>query len=220
MDNIGDLQIGHISPLNGIAAPGIVSVSVVGSFTIDEAIDSAGGDVDRSATIDITVNAPITSGGGKVSLRANRNIIFTALGSIDTEIGGATVTLTADADHLGGGGITMANGSYVDATDGFIDMDATDNIVLSHLRTTTQVDIDSTAGSILDAGDLGDTDLEIFAPGPNCRRPATSALMPTNRSRCPKPRSLQHEWRHLHRRSEWPHHWPDRTVWRPCSTRC
>ena len=46
------------------------------------------------------------------------------------------------------------------ATDGFIDMDATGDILLSHLRTTTQVDIDSSAGSILDNGD---SDLEIVA---------------------------------------------------------
>jgi len=44
----------------------------------------------------------------------------------------------------------MADGSFVDATGGLIDVDATDNIVLSLLRTSTDVAVDSTSGSILD----------------------------------------------------------------------
>src|SRR5207248_11424882 len=121
------------------------------TITVDEAIDSASGPVNLTASHDIVVNAPITSGGGKVTLHASRDIIFTAVGYIDTEIGGlGTVTLTADYDHSGGGGIVMADHSYVDATDAFIDLDATGDILLSHLETTTQVDVDSSGGSILD----------------------------------------------------------------------
>ena len=70
------------------------------------------------------------------------------------------MTVTADADGSGGGGITMADGSFVDATDGFIDFNATGDILLSHLRTTTQVDVDSASGSILDNGDSA---LEVLA---------------------------------------------------------
>ncbi|MFO7964214.1 MAG: LEPR-XLL domain-containing protein [Desulfobacterales bacterium] len=160
LDNTGDLIIGGISDQVGIVAGTTVDISAASSITVSEAIDSAAGPVLLDATDDIHVHAPITSGGGTVTLLADRDITFNASGSIDTESGGATVTVRADNDKSGGGAITMADGSYVDATDGFIDMDATGDISLSHLRTTTQVDIDASAGSILDSGD---SHLEIVA---------------------------------------------------------
>ena len=85
-----------------------------------------------------------------MQLLADNDINFSLTGSIDTESSNPTVTLTADADSTSGGGIAMDDGSFVDATDGLIDIDATDNIVISLLQTTTDVAVDSSAASILD----------------------------------------------------------------------
>jgi hypothetical protein len=104
LDNAGDLQIGNISPLVGITALNTVGVSVLGTLTVNEAIDSVHGPDLLDASKDIVVNAGITSGGGIVTLHASRDIIFTAVGFIDTEVGVPTITLTADFDQTGGGG--------------------------------------------------------------------------------------------------------------------
>src|SRR6185503_12163563 len=80
-----------------------------------------------------------------------------------TSGGSSLIRLTADQDGVGGGGITMHNGSFVQATAGYVDLNATNDIVLSHV-VAVQVDADTTAGAILDSTLGGpDTDLEIVA---------------------------------------------------------
>ncbi|RJR48541.1 MAG: calcium-binding protein, partial [Desulfobacteraceae bacterium] len=123
-------------------------------------VDSEGGSVRFAADRDITINGPARSGGGLIDLLADDDIFFTPAGSVDNETGGATITMTADADYSGAGGIDMNNGSYVDATNGLIDVDATQNIRLSLLRTTTAVTVDTTAGAILDTADSLGSDIE------------------------------------------------------------
>jgi len=160
LDNTGNLQIGGISSQVGIKALTTVDISALGSITVDEAIDTANGPVLLDAATDIHVNDAITSGGGRVTLKAQRDITFAANGFIDTETGAATVRLLADWDGVSndgkavdGGGIRMTDGSFVDARDGLIDADATDDIVISLLRTTSDVAVDSSAGAILDAAE-------------------------------------------------------------------
>jgi len=98
LDNTGDLIIGGVSSQVGIKAGTTVDISAASSITVSEAIDSAAGPVLLDATDDIHVNAPITSGGGIVTLLADNDITFNSDGSIDTESGSPTVTLTADYD--------------------------------------------------------------------------------------------------------------------------
>ncbi|HSC16224.1 MAG TPA: hypothetical protein VLI71_13960, partial [Gammaproteobacteria bacterium] len=141
LDNYGDFQIGNISSLVvGVSALGEINLSAKSTMTVNEDIVSVLGPILLDASHDIVVNAGITSGGANL------------------------IRLTADQDLVGGGGITMFNGSYIDATNGFVDLNATGNIILSHVRTTAQVDVDTTTGAILDSTLGGpDTDLEIVA---------------------------------------------------------
>ena len=90
-------------------------------ITVSETIASNGGTVTLDATTDVDINASILSGGGAVSVLADNDITFNASGSIDTESGStAKVTIVADYDSSSAGGITMADGSFVDAWDGDI----------------------------------------------------------------------------------------------------
>ncbi|MGB0600370.1 MAG: hypothetical protein ACPGLY_27145, partial [Rubripirellula sp.] len=100
---------------------------------------------------DMVIHGAMQTDSGFALLKADGSIDFTAIGSVDTQSGASTVTLTADANENSSGGITMADGSFVDATLGLIDMDAWGNIVLSRVQTASDVAIDSHAGSITDA---------------------------------------------------------------------
>ncbi|MEA2274818.1 MAG: hypothetical protein QOI98_3526, partial [Solirubrobacteraceae bacterium] len=148
--NTGALTIGEITAMVGVSAHSNVDISTASPLTVSEAIDSDLGPVLLGATDDITVSAAITSGGGIVTLTAGDDIIFDSDGSIDNESGASTVTLTANSDATGGGAITMADGSFVDATDGLIWVTATGDIVLSLLRTSTDVFVLSASGGIFD----------------------------------------------------------------------
>src|SRR6185503_18421065 len=116
--------------------------------------------INISALSTMTVNENIVSTLGPVLLDASNHIIVKA--GI-TSGGPSLIRLTADQDGVGGGGITMHNGSFVPATAGYVDLNATNDIVLSHV-VAVQVDADTTAGAILDSTLGGpDTDLEIVA---------------------------------------------------------
>ena len=100
---------------------------------------------------DVNINAAILSGGGTVTVRADNDVIFGANGLIDTEAGSAAlVTVSADHDTTGGGGINMADGTAVNARNGDIQMSATDEILLSQLTTMADATITSTSGAISD----------------------------------------------------------------------
>lgn len=167
LDNYGDLEIGNIYVPDGVLVAGVpvspigieakttVDISTKSSMTVLEAIDSEAGpvllDAEHNATPgNITIAAAITSGGGQVDVLADDKLTITSAGSIDNETGGATITLTADADDAGLDGIQMNDGSFVDATDGLIDVAARGDIVISLLQTTTDVGVRSSLGSILD----------------------------------------------------------------------
>ncbi|WP_390881431.1 Calx-beta domain-containing protein [Thalassoroseus pseudoceratinae] len=192
VENTGDLEVGGILSGQGTTTNGVtteggnISIYVEsGNLTISEIVDSNrngtmnGGNIALETGVappmggDITIAAPVLSGGGTVTAEAEGNIIFTAVGLIDVETGGATVTLLADADTTGGGGITMADGSVVNARGGDIDLDATDDILLASLISIGgNVTLDSTGGSILDNGDgvaqiapIDDGDAGYSAPG-------------------------------------------------------
>ncbi|HTH06781.1 MAG TPA: hypothetical protein VL916_12960, partial [Ilumatobacteraceae bacterium] len=140
LDNYGDFEIGNISPLVGVSALGEINLSAFSTMTVNEDVISVNGPILLDASGDIVVKALIRSGGPSL------------------------IRLTADQDLAGGGGITMFNGSHIEALDGYVDLNATNNIVLSNV-VAVQVDADTTSGAILDTDEPGsaDTDLEIVA---------------------------------------------------------
>ncbi|MBT6148082.1 MAG: hypothetical protein HOH74_21795, partial [Gemmatimonadetes bacterium] len=114
-------------------------------------IATSGGSIAIDAARNSNVSGSIGSGGGAIGVSAQNTI--TLSGSIDTQSGTAALTLTADADTSGGGGVVMADGSIVDATGGSILISATDDIVVSQLVTTSNVSVTSSLGAILDTSD-------------------------------------------------------------------
>ncbi|MCL4207963.1 MAG: hypothetical protein KJ000_36210, partial [Pirellulaceae bacterium] len=158
--NTDDLEIGGISALVGISTTGgDIEIYVLnGDLTVSETIDSNGGDIELETGVplsggDIHINAAVLSGGGDVEVAADGDITFSAAGSIDGETGTPLITLKADDDANSTGGITMTDGSRVDAAGGTIDVDAYDSILLASLETTGAVTVNSSNGSIIDNGD-------------------------------------------------------------------
>ncbi len=173
ISNTGDLEIGNVaSPIRNTDVSGIIGVSTTGgdieinvtggSLTVGDTIDSnsnsnttGGGNIllDPIAIIgktDLNINAAVLSAGGTVTVNAGNDINFNMNGKIDTEGGPAAVSLTADDDGTGGGGILMADGSLVNAHGGAIHANATDDIVLSQLISAGgHVTANSLSGSIL-----------------------------------------------------------------------
>lgn len=88
--------------------------------------------------------------GSPLTLRADDGINFSTSGRLTTN---ALMTLIADADGNGSGGIFMADGAVINAVTQTIDLDATENITLGLLTTSGAVTVDSSSGAILD-GDL------------------------------------------------------------------
>ncbi len=106
----------------------------------------------------INVNQPISTtsvGALAVDLSAT-TIAFSATGAVNAT-GSGEVEITA-----GAGGITMADGSVVNAGSGIIDIDSIGLFQVGRLVTTnnTAGAIDINAGAITDAGDIGGDDIE------------------------------------------------------------
>ncbi len=93
--------------------------------------------------------------------------LFSSVGSLFAQ--GSLVTLTADSDGVGGGGITLADGSTISAGVGSIALLATGDIALGRLitsnGTSSAVRVVSSAGSVRDGGDSGGADITASAPG-------------------------------------------------------
>ena len=145
IDNEGDIELGGASGQVGVAAAGGVNISAASTITISETVS---GPVDLHATDDIVVNADIRSAGNPVGLAAERNIEFGANGLIDVESGDPSVVIQADTDDDAQGHLQMAAGSQVHAVDGTVAFDAGQEIVLSQLSTSADVNVHSASGSI------------------------------------------------------------------------
>ena len=118
-DGTVDAAAGETAGLQINASGDVEFNDVVGGMNILESIkvDSTGGTVDINAAINvgaggldidppdtINVSAPINSAGGPINLTANNNIIADANGDVATS--GGLVTLTPNADGVGGGSIS------------------------------------------------------------------------------------------------------------------
>ena len=150
--NLGSLQVGGISPsllnLTGLSATGSGPIVV-------------------STTVDLTLAEAVQSASGPITLSAGNNLTALVGGNITSTSG--AVTLTADADGVGGGALTLADGTMVNAGSGTIALFATGDITLGRLVTTnataSAVLVRSTAGQILDGGDAGGADITAEAAG-------------------------------------------------------
>ncbi|MCM2371003.1 tail fiber protein [Aporhodopirellula aestuarii] len=173
--NQGDLTVGGISGIDGVSTTGgdIELYSVSGNLTVDETIDSSGGDIELETGLiflptggDITINASVLSGNGLIEIAADNNVLLTANAVIDSEAGsnvqigvfGAAppqISIKADGDGDNVGGVMMADGSLVDAWDGDIFIEASEDISISLLRSSSKVLVGSNLGAILDVDGPG-----------------------------------------------------------------
>ncbi|WP_417383461.1 LamG-like jellyroll fold domain-containing protein [Gimesia sp.] len=135
-----------------------VSLTSVGSITISNLVQTQGtGTLLLKTTdtgADLILNANIQSGTGFVTIETANDIIFNDTTSLTSTSG--SVSLTADKDAVAGGGITMNNGTFINAGVGTVSLDATDDIKLSQIQTlnaTASAIYIETDSSLLDSGD-------------------------------------------------------------------
>ena len=97
------------------------------------------------------LTSAITTSGGAVDIDVQDDVRLAAAGDITTT--GGTVDVTADFDGDGNGLITMTDGAVVNAGDGFITLEADEDVTLGSLITTTDVNITTRSGGVIDGGD-------------------------------------------------------------------
>jgi len=97
IDNVGDITV-----FDGSAYVGVPGINVNGINN-----EAPFEDVNITAHSDVIINAPITTGGGDLTITATGNITHTVLGDITTS--GGTYTGNFDSDNNGSGAYTMAD---------------------------------------------------------------------------------------------------------------
>lgn len=144
-----------------------ISLSSAGSITVSDLVQTLGtGTLFLETTntdADLILNHSLLSDTGSVTISTANDILFNGTTNLTSTSG--AVNLTADADNGAGGllgGITMADGTFINAGDGAVSLIASDDIVLSQIITTNNtssailIDTDS---SLVDAGDSTGEDL-------------------------------------------------------------
>ncbi|MDA1051130.1 MAG: hypothetical protein O3C40_11715 [Planctomycetota bacterium] len=132
-----------------------------GSVTINKPLDtSAAGSIRIAASDDIAVNSSVTAGSAAVTLSAGDDVSFSSNASITTLDAAVIVRADADASASGGGGeLRMADGAFISAGRGTIELGADEDIQLGRLVTTTLVRLTSTSGGVVDGGNSGGPDI-------------------------------------------------------------
>ncbi|WP_417396525.1 LamG-like jellyroll fold domain-containing protein [Gimesia chilikensis] len=144
-----------------------ISLSSAGSITVSDLVQTLGTGTlfleTMNTDADLILNHSLLSDTGSVTISTANDIIFNGTTNLTSTSG--AVSLTADADNGAGGlfgGITMADGTFINAGDGAVSLIASDDIVLSQIITTNNtssailIDTDS---SLVDAGDSTGEDL-------------------------------------------------------------
>lgn len=144
-----------------------VSLTSAGRITVTNLVQTLGTGTlfieTTNTDADLILNQNIQSEMGSVTIETADDIIFN--GSSQLENTSGDVMLTADADNGAGGlfgGITMANGTLINAGDGAVTLTTTDNITIGQIITTNATDFAihlETEGSVIDAGDNAGEDL-------------------------------------------------------------
>ncbi|MHC4877407.1 MAG: beta strand repeat-containing protein, partial [Planctomycetota bacterium] len=155
-----------ITTLSPLTLSSNVTNNAGGNVTLT-ATDAAGAGDDLTIGDGVSVSA--TGGNGNITLRAGDDAVFTGTAAVSAANAGA-VTVTSNfgaADALGA--ISMDDAATVVSASGQLDFDATQNITLGALTTSSSVTIDSTTGEIIDGGDtrieVTAETLTITAPG-------------------------------------------------------
>jgi len=150
ISELNDVTLNSVTLKAGATNPGAnVTIVAAGNLTSNATVATSGAAViDLQATTSITLNGALTTVTGHVTMNANA-ITLTALGDITSTTGDVVLNALA-------GALTMADGTLINAGSGLIKLDATGNITLGKLTTTNGADflITSTAGAIMDAGDI------------------------------------------------------------------
>tara|TARA_R110002072_G_scaffold145459_1_gene291873 strand:+ start:236 stop:20809 length:20574 start_codon:yes stop_codon:yes gene_type:complete len=147
---VGNIQIiagGTLTVDNGGVVANAVATTGAGSIVLSATgIDS-----------NLVINDGVQSATGTILLTADNDVFFDADGDVTSTTGNVTVTADADsATDSGGtdqGSITMTDGAVINAGSGLVDLNANEDILLSSVTTTTEVQATSVVGSILDNGD-------------------------------------------------------------------
>lgn len=125
-------------------------------------------ETDGSGTIDVTatgvnssieINDGFSTAGGTIDLTAQHSLNFGSEGDLSSSDGKITLLADSASVGVGGGGITMSDGTVFDAGVGIVDLQAGDSITVGQLMTTTLTRLTTTDGGIVDAGDAGGRDI-------------------------------------------------------------
>ncbi|TXT37697.1 MAG: hypothetical protein FD138_590, partial [Planctomycetota bacterium] len=178
VSNTGSLTVGTVDSLVGVTIQdtattnpgGDITIVAASPLTVDSAIlNAAGGDIfltasGATAADDLTLNATVTAtgGSGEIELNAGSDIIQNANGDISAA-GTGVLDFNAGTGTTDGV-ITQANGATAVTVTGLITMDADGDITLANVQTgnatTSAVILTTTAGGVLDAGDI---DVDVIA---------------------------------------------------------
>ncbi|WP_339728232.1 LamG-like jellyroll fold domain-containing protein [uncultured Gimesia sp.] len=150
-----------------------ISLTSVGSVTVTNLVQTLGTGTlfieTTNTDADLILNQNIQSETGSVTIATADDIIFNGSSNLSSTSG--NVILTADADNGAGGlfgGITMADGTLINAGDGAVTLTAIDDITVGQITTTNATDFAihlETEGSVIDAGDNAGEDLIANATG-------------------------------------------------------
>ncbi|QDT84252.1 LamG-like jellyroll fold domain-containing protein [Gimesia chilikensis] len=125
-------------------------------------------ETDGSGTIEVTatgvnssieINDGFSTTGGTIDLTAQHSLHFGSEGDLSSSDGKITLLADSASVGVGGGGITMSDGTVFDAGVGIVDLQAGDSITVGQLMTTTLTRLTTTDGGIVDAGDAGGRDI-------------------------------------------------------------
>jgi hypothetical protein len=167
IDSGNDITFQNSLRVNSFTQPGgdhtlfsesVVIKSVAGfdatglSFRFDGDVDTtlANGPIRVTAVDEISVNARLDSGAGAVTLLSADNVSMTANGAILTT--DAEVFITANQ-------VNMADGARLRTGSGVIVISAAGDVRLGSLHTTRLAQVVSTAGRIIDGGDVDGFDI-------------------------------------------------------------
>ncbi|MCR6624671.1 MAG: hypothetical protein NDF58_08875, partial [archaeon YNP-LCB-024-027] len=143
-------------------ATGRIEIINTGDLTLDDlagwgyAVRNAGsGYIIITVNSNLTIDDPVISNGGNITLTANSGaIIQNSAGDITTN--GGNYRAIASGPYI------MADGAIVNSGSGIIDIDAGGDITLGQLISSSTVYLNS-GGAIIDGGDTGGEDIQAAA---------------------------------------------------------
>ncbi|MGF7212422.1 filamentous hemagglutinin family protein [Skermanella aerolata] len=164
----GTLTIGQATTA-GIQPEGTGAITLTANgLSIQDAITTG---TDRLTAVslrslaDIAIDGPIGA-AGNAAATAGGSVVFSATGALTSQT--RSVTVQADADGNGTGGVVMANGAAIRATGGPIVVAAAQDLTITGLTsgstTPDAVTLVSRAGAIIDGGDTA-LDVEASSGG-------------------------------------------------------